>query len=98
MYSMDDLLYLVNSDGAEALRLQVGLPPVVVLDGKPNAIEGPPITPEDAEHFLQSIADSRQRRELRDRGEVHFIYRFRRITDFVVRARIEDKNVVIEIT
>lgn len=98
MYSMDDLLYLVNSDGAEALRLHVGMPPVVVMDGEPHAIEGLPITPEDAEHLLQSIAGSRQRRELREHGEVHFIYRFRRVTDFVVRARIEDENVVIEIS
>jgi Tfp pilus assembly pilus retraction ATPase PilT len=98
MYSMNNLLYLVTSDGAEALRLKVGKPPIVVLDGEPHAIEGPPITPEDAEHLLQNIADSRQRRELRDRGEVHFIYRYRRVTDFVVRIRIEDENVIIEIS
>jgi Tfp pilus assembly pilus retraction ATPase PilT len=98
MYSMDDLLYLVTLDGAEALWLRVGRPLVIVLDGEQQTIEGPSITPEDAEHLLQNIADSRQRRELREHGEVHFIYRHRHVTDFVVRVRIEDDNVVIEIS
>lgn len=93
MYSMDDLLHLVNSDGADELRLHVGQPPVVVLDGEPHPIEGPPITTENAEHFLQSITNTRQRREFRERGAVRFIYRFRRVTDFVVCARMEDENV-----
>ena len=97
MYSIDDLLYLVSSDGADELRLHVGTPPVIVLGGEQHTIEGPAITTEDAEQLLQSVASTRQRRELRERGEVQFIYRFRRITDFVVRARMEDENVGIDI-
>jgi Tfp pilus assembly ATPase PilU len=97
MYSMDDLLHLANSDGADELRLHVGTPPIVVLDGEQHPVEGPAITPEDVEHLLQSIANTRQRRELRSRGAVQFIYRFRRSTDFVVCARIEDENVGIDI-
>src|SRR5437773_2135284 len=97
MYSMDDLLHLVNSDGADELRLHVGTPPVIVLEGEHHAVEGPPITPEDAEQLLQRVATTRQRRELRDRGMVQFIYRFRRSTDFVVRARMEHQNVGIDI-
>jgi Tfp pilus assembly ATPase PilU len=97
MYSMDDLLHLVNSDGADELRLHVGTPPVIVLGGEHHTIEGPPITTEDAEQFLQSIASTRHRRELRERGVVQFIYRFRRITDFVVCARMENENVGIDI-
>ena len=94
---MDDLLYLVNSDGADELRLHVGTPPVIVLGGEHHTVEGPAITSEDAEQLLKSVATTRQRRELRERGVVQFIYRFRRITDFVVRARMEDENVGIDI-
>jgi Tfp pilus assembly pilus retraction ATPase PilT len=65
---MDDLLHLVHSDGADGLRLQVGEPPVIVLDGEPQPIEGPAISTEEAEHLLQSITDTRQRRDLRERG------------------------------
>jgi Tfp pilus assembly ATPase PilU len=94
---MDALLHLVNSDRAEELRLQVGTPPIVVLQGEQHTLEGPPVTAEDAKQLLQSIASTRQRRELRDRGVVQFIYRFRRITDFVVCARMENGNVGIDI-
>jgi Tfp pilus assembly ATPase PilU len=97
MYSIDDLLHLVKSDGADELWLHVGTPPIIVLQGEQHTIEGPPLTPEDVAELLQGIANSRQRRELRNRGMVQFIYRFRRVTDFVVRVRMEDGNVGIDI-
>src|SRR6478609_69481 len=97
MYSMDDLLHLVHSDGADGLRLRVGQPPLVVLDGEEQQIEGPAITAEKAEQLLQSISDTRQRRDLREHGVVEFIYRFRGRVNFVVRARIKDENVCIDI-
>ncbi|MEI9865568.1 MAG: hypothetical protein WDN00_13675 [Limisphaerales bacterium] len=97
MHSIDDLLHLVNSDRAEALKLQVGVPPIITLDGEQHQIEGAPITAEDVEQFLQKIVNTRQRRELRKNGTVQFVYRFRNITDFVVCARIEKGNVRIDI-
>src|SRR5882672_3707203 len=59
MYSIDDLLHLASSDGADELRLHVGTPPVVVLGGEHHTIEGPPITTESAEQLLQSVATTR---------------------------------------
>jgi Tfp pilus assembly ATPase PilU len=97
MYSMDDLLHLVHSEGADGLMLHVGTPPVIVLEGEHHAVEGPPITTADAEQLLQSVSTARQRRELRERGVVQFICRFRRSADFVVCARMEDENVGIDI-
>ena len=97
MYSIDDLLRLVNSDGADELRLHVGEPPIIVLRGERNAIEGPTISAEDAQQLLQSITNTRQRRELRERGTVQFVYRFRCFTDFVVCARMEGENIGIDI-
>lgn len=97
MYSMDDLLHLVHSDGADELRLHVGMPPIIVLESEHHQIEGPVITTEEAEQLLQSITSTRQRRELREHGVVEFIYRFRHRANFVVRARMEDENVGIDI-
>ena len=97
MYSLDDLLQLLHSDGADELRLHVGGPPVIVLDGEPQPVEGPPITTENAEWLLQSIANSRHRRELRERGAVEFLYRFRDRVSFVVRARMEGENIGIDV-
>ena len=94
---MDDLLHLVHSDGADGLRLHVGRPPVIVLDGEEQRIEGPAITTENAEQLLQSISDTRQRRDLREHGAVEFIYRFRGRANFVVCVKIEDENVYMDI-
>lgn len=97
MYSMDDLLHLVHSDGADELRLHVGQPPIIVLEGEQQLLEGPTITTEDAGQLWQSIANTRQRRELREHGVVAFICRFRGRADFVVHARMEDGNVGMDI-
>ena len=97
MYSVDDLFHLLHSDGADELRLHVGTPPVIVLDGEHQLLEGPAITTESAEHLLQNIANTRQRRELRERGVVEFVYRFRHRANFVVRARMEGENVGIDV-
>lgn len=97
MYSMDELLQLLRAKRADELKLHVGCAPVLVIDGEPQPVEGPVITTENAEDLLHSITDTRHRRELRAHGVVQFIHRFRRSTDFVVCARIENDHVGLDI-
>ncbi len=97
MYSLDDLLHLVHSDGADGLRLEVGRPPVIIMDGEDQRIEGPAITVDDQDQLLHSLADTRQRRVLREQGTIEFIYRFRHCASFVVRVVVRDRNVFIHI-
>lgn len=97
MYSMDDLLYLLHSDGADALRLQTGEPPMVIMDGEPQKLEGAALTAADLEDLFQSITDTRQRRELRERGSLEFLHRFRGRATFVIRARLENEIIHLEI-
>ncbi len=97
MYSVDDLLHLLHSDGADELRLHVGQPPIIVLDGEPQPMEGPAITPESAEQLWRSITDTRQRRDLREHGMIEFLYRFRGRASFVVHAKLEGESVGIDI-
>jgi len=52
---------------------------------------------EEAEHLFQSIANTRQRRALRQRGFVQFMYRFRNSADFVVLAKMEEEGVRMDI-
>ncbi len=94
---MDDLLYLVNSDGADGLKLRVGDSPVILMDGEPHPVEGPPVTVENLEQFLHSLTTTRQRRDLREHGLVQFIFRFRGSTDFVICAKMEEGNVAIDV-
>ena len=70
---------------------------MIVLDGQPQPIEGPELSSENMLALLQSVADSRQRRELRESGKLLFVYRFRRLTDFVVRAHVREEVLSIEV-
>ncbi|SRR6266581_1047577 len=97
MYSMENLLMLVSTERAVALKLQVGLPPVIVLENENHALEGPPITPEEVEELLRSIANTRHMRELRENGDVVFIYKFQGSSPFLVRAKLQNGYVGFEI-
>jgi len=97
MNSIDDFLHVLHSDGADALRLYIGRPPIVVLDGEDQALEAPSVTIEDADRILLSLANSRQRRTLRTSGSVEFIYTFRERASFIVQARMEGETVEINI-
>ena len=94
-YSIDALLQLLHSDGADELRLLVGQPPLIVLDGEPQAIDGPALVADDAEQLLHGVTDTRQRRDLRDHGRIEFIYNFRDRASFVICAKIDHGNVQI---
>src|SRR5258706_13170092 len=88
MDSMDDLLSLTKAERAEELRLHVGTPPIIVIRGEHHTIEGPPITSENAEQLLRSVADTRQVREFRERGTAEFVYSFRGSSPFLVQLKI----------
>jgi len=93
MYSVDDLLSTVTSEHAEQLRLYVGSPPIIVLRGEHHVVEGPPISLENIEQMLLKLADTRQRRGLRERGAAKFIHVFGSSRFFMVHAKIEGENV-----
>ena len=95
-YEMTDLLTLILSKRAEGLSLHVGKPPVVHLHAEPHAIEGPVITPENAESLLRSLADTRQVRQLRAAGGLEFVYTFRDVP-FRVQVRAEDEDVCLDL-
>ncbi len=93
MYAINDLLDLVVAEHAEQLRLSVGAPPIIVLRGEHHVVEGPPISFENADYLLRSIADSRQRRRFRQRGAARFVYTSAKSLQFLVHAKIEDDRV-----
>jgi Tfp pilus assembly ATPase PilU len=96
-YDMVDLLTLVTLERAEGLSLHVGQQPVVHLWGEPHPIDGPSITPENAESLLRSLATTRQVREFREHGTAEFIYIFQNSTRFRVQARVQDDLVQLEL-
>jgi Tfp pilus assembly ATPase PilU len=96
-YDITDLLTLVTTDRAEGLSLHTGEQPIVHLGGEPHPIKGPPITTENAETLLRSLATTRQVRELREHRAAEFIYTFGGSTQFRVQARIQHDQVQLEL-
>ena len=98
MYQMDHLLTLLTTEKARELRFRAGSPPIIVLESEQHPLQGPPITAEDLVRLLRSIATSRQMRALRECGTVQFVHTLPDRSPFLVRAKMEDTNVVFEVS
>ena len=98
MYHMDHLLTLLTIEKTKELRFRAGRPPIIVSEAEQHSLQGPPVTAEDVMRLLRSVATSRQMRDLRECGSVHFIYTTRGRSPFVVRAKMEDENVVFDVS
>ena len=98
MYHMDQLLNLLTAEKAKELQFRAGRPPLIVLDDEQHSLQGPPITSDDLVRLLRSLATSRQMRDLRERGTVQFVYTAVGRAPFVVRARMEDENIVFSVS
>ena len=95
MYSVDDLLNRATAEKAE-LKLRVGQPPIIVLGGEQRMAEGPEVTFEDAEQFLLSLANSRQRRIFRTKGWLLFFHEHRR-QRFLVLVKFVEEHIEFDI-
>src|SRR2546427_8655360 len=98
MYSMEHLVTLITTEKARELRFCAGRPPVMVLEEEEHPLQGPPTTGQEVVRLLRSVANSRQMRELRERGAVQFVYTLRGRTPVLVRAKMEDENVAFDIS
>lgn len=93
MGSIDDLLMILKAMKADELHIRVGIPPVIVHQGKQQHLNWTVITIEEAEQMLQRVANTRQRRELREHGSVRFLYTSQTTTPFMVQATLENETV-----
>jgi Tfp pilus assembly ATPase PilU len=85
-YSMDDLLELILMNDGECLRCHTGQPPVLIRLGEEHVVEGPEITPENADELLREIADERRMGEFQKTGRTEFAFVFRRDKRFHASA------------
>ena len=98
MYHMDHLLTLLTIEQAQELRFRAGSPPLIVSEDEQHSLQGPPITGEDVVWLLRTLATSRQMRDLRWSGEVRFIYTARGRRPFLVRAKMDDENILFDVS
>ncbi len=94
-YAMADLLQLVVEEGASDLHIRVGVPPVIRIHGVLHRVEGPPVTPEDAEELVRSITSEENIQQIRERGTVDFGFAFGELARFRVSAFKERGNFAI---
>ncbi len=92
MYYMDHLLTLLTIEKARELQFRAGSPPLIVLEDEQHSLQG------HVMRLLRSMATSRQMRDLRDHGTVQFIYTLPDRSPFLVRATMEDENVVFDVS
>src|SRR5207237_589073 len=85
-YSMSDLLQLVVSEGASDLHLRVGIPPTIRVHGILHRVEGPPLSPEDAEELMRSITSEENIQHVRERGGADYGFAFGEAARFRVKA------------
>ncbi len=97
MYHMDQLLSLLTAEKAKELQFRAGLPPLMILDDEQHSLQGPAMTHDDLMRLLRSVASSRQMRDLREHGRVQFVYTTVGRAPFVVRAQMEEEDVVFRV-
>ena len=73
---MSDLLNLVVEEGASDLHIEVGLPPVIRLNGSLAPLDTDALTPEDTERMIKSIASDVHIQKIREQGGVDFGFAF----------------------
>ena len=97
IYDLADLLQLIVTERAEGLILQTGKPPVVELRGISHTIEGPVLSPENADILLRGLAGTRGAREIHDYGRTRSLYTYRDAAQFQVEAHTDGEQVLIEL-
>ncbi len=73
---MDDLLQLTVDEGASDLHLAVGLPPVMRLHGRLEALDCEPLRPEDTDRLMKSITSASDQQKVREQGGTDFGFGF----------------------
>ncbi|MBC2600960.1 type IV pilus twitching motility protein PilT [Puniceicoccus vermicola] len=89
-YELNDLLELTVSEGASDLHIHVGRPPSLRSGGGMVPVEGPDLTPEDAEELVMAIASDEVQQKLKSAGQADFGFAYRDQCRFrvnVFRAR-----------
>jgi len=97
MYSITDLLTLIEREGAEELWLETGKPPVMVLRGQTRALDAVPLTNDNATELFRSLATEDQVRELHQCGDIQFIYVSKSSARFGVSATMQREEISLKV-
>ena len=97
MYCLTDLLDLLIKENAQELRVDVGMPPQIVVRGEIRRLDLPVLTADNVAELFNSCATSEQAEELRRCGDTHFNYISPRSGRFSARASTEQTGFTLRI-
>ena len=73
---INDLLQLVVDEGASDLHLNVGMPPVLRINGSMHPLESVPLEPADTERLMMEITDEDHLQRVNESGGTDFGFSF----------------------
>ena len=97
MYCLSDLMKLVESEGADELRLEPGKEPVMLVRGQARPLDPIALTSDDVAELFQSFAAREHLEELRRCGDVHFNYTFPNSARFAVTASLNHEDISLKL-
>ena len=97
LYSMADLLGLIEQHGAQELRIEAGKPPVLFVKGRARSLELPSPANDDIQQLFRSLATPEQIRELQACGDVRFLYSSSESARFNIAASLEGEQLSLQI-
>jgi twitching motility protein PilT len=93
---IEPLLDEVLSRDASDLHLQVGLPPMIRIDGALTKVENPMVLgPNDVRNLAYSVLDEKQRKMLEEDLELDFSFAYGNLARFRVNAFHEKGNLAV---
>ena len=97
LYSMSDLLALMEQQGAQELRVEPGTPPLLFVQGRAKPLAVASLSNEDIKELFRSFATAEQARELQACGDVRFIYNSHSSARFNVAATVQGEQLTLQI-
>ena len=83
---MIDLFELIIKEKGSDLHIEVGVPPVIRVNGNLIQIEGPPLTADDTVKLIQSFTSDTHQRVIKEHGTVDFGFDYKGKARFRVSA------------
>ncbi len=92
-----ELLHQAQSRGASDLHLAAKRPPVLRINGALEALDMPPLSPEDVAAALESLTTPKEREQFRDRLEVDFAYTIPDVARLRCNAAMQRRTISLSI-
>ena len=83
---INELLRIAKEKDGSDLHINVGVPPVIRINGKLTKLEFPELTPEDTHKMIYSILNEKQKSEFEKNGELDLSYEIENVSRFRVNV------------